>query len=190
VTADGIKTTPLSGQPDLFAGTNATADAFLQAGVEDIYARFLRLVSTSRKLPLDKVGEIAQGRVWDGGTARQLGLVDAFGSLDDAVAEAARMAKISPDSVSRVYLKPEKSFLASLFEDDFETSPSGHVDIFTQMARRQQALALRGLSDAKAMLDGPAIQVRCLECPSSLQLKAAHSPQDLTLIDRIVSWLI
>lgn len=190
VTADGIKTTPLSGQPDLFAGTNATADAFLQAGVEDIYARFLRLVSTSRRLPLDKVGEIAQGRVWDGGTARQLGLVDAFGSLDDAVAEAARMAKISPDSVSRVYLKPEKSFLASLFEDDIETSPSGHVDIFTQMARRQQALALRGLSDAKAMLDGPAIQVRCLECPSSLPLKAAHSPQDLTLIDRIVSWLI
>ncbi len=190
VTADGIKTTPLSGQPDLFAGTNAAVDAFLQAGVEDIYARFLRLVSTSRKLPLDKVGEIAQGRVWDGGTARQLGLVDAFGSLDDAVAEAARMAKIPPDSVSRVYLKPEKSFLASLFEDDIESSPSDHVDIFTHMARRQQALVLRGLADAKAMLDGPAIQVRCLECPSSLPLKAAHSAQDLTLFDRIVSWLI
>jgi protease-4 len=140
VTADGIKTTPLSGQPDLFAGTNATADAFLQAGVEDIYARFLRLVSTSRKLPLDKVGEIAQGRVWDGGTARQLGLVDAFGSLDEAVAEAARMAKISPDSVSRVYLKPEKSFLASLFEmiSKQAVRPCRHLH---PNGRRRQALA-------------------------------------------------
>ncbi len=190
VTADGVKTTPLTGQPDLFAGTNAATDAFLQAGVEDIYSRFLRLVSTSRKLPLEKVGEIAQGRVWDGGTARQLGLVDAFGSLDDAVAEAARLAKLSPDSVSRYDLKPEKSFLASLFEDDLEARTTGHVDIFTHMARRQQALVLAGLADAKAMLQGPAIQVRCLECPSQLPLRAPTTTQDLTLFDRIVSWLI
>lgn len=190
VTADGVKTTPLSGQPDLFGGTNAAADAFLQAGVEDIYARFLRLVSTARKIPIEKVGEIAQGRVWDGGTARQLGLVDAFGSLDDAVAEAARLAKLPPDSVSRVYLKPETSFLASLFEDDVDEGTAARVDIFTMMAHRQQALILAGLDDAKALLDGPAIQVRCLECPSTTTVRAARSTQGLTLFDRIVSWLI
>ena len=41
-------------------------------------------------LPPARVNEIAQGRVWDGGTAHQLGLVDRFGNLNDAVAEAAR----------------------------------------------------------------------------------------------------
>jgi protease-4 len=190
VTADGVKTTPLSGQPDLFGGTTAAADAFLQAGVEDIYSRFLRLVSTARKIPVERVGEIAQGRVWDGGTARQLGLVDAFGSLDDAVAEAARLAKLSPDSVSRVYLKPETSFFASLFEDDVDESAAARVDVFTMMARRQQALLLAGLDDARALLEGPAIQVRCLECPSMSAVRARRSAKDLTLFDRMVSWLI
>lgn len=190
VTADGVKTTPLSGQPDLFRGTNAAADAFLQAGVEDIYRRFIRLVSTARKMPIEKVEEAAQGRVWDGGTARQLGLVDAFGSLDDAVAEAARLAKLSPDSVSRVYLKQEESFIASLFEGGMEARTLARGDIFTQMARRQQALVFAGLADARTLLKGPAIQVRCLECPVALPLKAVPDTPDLTLFDRILSWLI
>ena len=53
------------------------------------------------ELPPARVDEIGQGRVWDGGTARQLGLVDRFGSLDDAIAEAARRAKIDPGRGAR-----------------------------------------------------------------------------------------
>ncbi len=189
VTSDGVRTTPLSGQPDLLGGTSPATDAFLQAGVEDIYARFLRLVSHARKLPIEKVADLAQGRVWDGGTARQLGLIDAFGSLDDAVAEAARLAKVEPGSVSLVYLKPERSFLESFFGDGLEVQAKGHVDIYTQMVRRQQALALAGLAEAKALVDGPAVQLRCLECPLTLPQKARSVVNDLTLFDRIVSWL-
>ena len=190
VTADGTRTTPLSGQPDLLGGTNAATDAFMQAGVEDIYGRFLRLVSKSRKIPLEKVNEIAQGRVWDGGTARQLGLVDAFGSLDDAVAEAARLAKHSPDSVSRVYLKKDAGFLANLLSGDVEARAPVRTDIFTRMARQQQMLLLAGLGDAKALIDGPAIQVRCLECPPTHAMGTFRSTQSPTLFHRIVSWLI
>ena len=52
--------------------------AVLQGQVERIYGRFLGLVSKSRgKSPAD-IDKIAQGRIWDGGTARQLGLVDEF----------------------------------------------------------------------------------------------------------------
>ncbi|HYZ61662.1 MAG TPA: signal peptide peptidase SppA, partial [Acetobacteraceae bacterium] len=76
VTTDGVRTTPLSGQPDLFGGTSPEFDRLAQAGVEDIYGRFIGLVSASRKLPPARVNEIGQGRVWDGGSARQLGLVD------------------------------------------------------------------------------------------------------------------
>lgn len=190
VTSDGVTTTPLSGQPDIVGGTNATTDALLQAGVEDIYARFLSLVSTARKIPLEKVSEIAQGRVWDGGTARQLGLVDAFGSLDAAVAEAARLAKISPDNVSRVYLKKHQSFLASLLGDDFGVKAPVHADLFTRTQHQQQALLIAGLTDARALLDGPAIQARCLECPPASNVQTRRSASSLSLVDRIVSWLI
>ena len=190
VTSDGVTTTPLSGQPDIIGGTNATTDALLQAGVEDIYARFLSLVSTARKIPLEKVSEIAQGRVWDGGTARQLGLVDAFGSLDEAVAEAARLAKISPDNVSRVYLKKHQSFLASLLGDDFGVKAPVHADLFTRTQHQQQALLIAGLTDARALLDGPAIQARCLECPPASNVQTRRSASSLSLVDRIVSWLI
>ena len=190
MTSDGVTTTPLSGQPDIIGGTNATTDALLQAGVEDIYARFLSLVSTARKIPLEKVSEIAQGRVWDGGTARQLGLVDAFGSLDEAVAEAARLAKISPDNVSRVYLKKHQSFLASLLGDDFGVKAPVHADLFTRTQHQQQALLIAGLTDARALLDGPAIQARCLECPPASNVQTRRSASSLSLVDRIVSWLI
>ena len=56
-----------------------------------------------------------QGRVWDGGTARQLGLVDRFGSLDDAVAEAARRANLDPADARTVYLEKEPDFWSQLF---------------------------------------------------------------------------
>lgn len=164
VTSDGVKTTPLSGQPDIISGTNATTDALFQAGVEDIYGRFLQLVATTRKLPLAKVSEIAQGRVWDGGTARQLGLVDAFGSLDDAVAEAAMRAKIAPDDVRRVVLQPKQSYLAKLF-GGWAATKSPRTDVFTRLIHAQQSSLLAGFDDAATVLTGPAVQVRCLECP-------------------------
>jgi protease-4 len=72
VGADGIKTTPLSGEPDLLRGPSDVADRLLQTGVDSTYRRFLSIVSAARKLPVERVDQIAQGRVWDGGTARQL----------------------------------------------------------------------------------------------------------------------
>lgn len=186
VTSDGVRTTPLSGQPDLLGGTTPQTDALIQAGVEDIYSRFLALVSTSRKLPINRVSEIAQGRVWDGGTARQLGLVDAFGSLDDAVAEAARRAGLDPAKVHRVDLQPPPNFLASFFTPSARaTSPT---DLFTRMVRRQQAFILAGLADAEAVLMGPAIQARCLQCPAEPRVQA--NPAILSTIQsKVISWL-
>ena len=108
--ADGVKTTPLSGEPDLLRGPSPEADRLLQMGVDGIYRRFLALVSAARKLPVARVDQIAQGRIWDGGTARQLGLVDAFGGLDDAIAEAARRAKLDPDEAEAVWLEKEPGF--------------------------------------------------------------------------------
>jgi protease IV len=182
VTTDGVKTTVLSGQPDIFGGTTAAADSIIQAGIEDIYGRFLALVAASRKMPVEKVNEIAQGRVWDGGTARQIGLVDAFGSLDDAVAEAAKRAKIDVDDVNRVYLEQEEDWPASLFTGMSVRDPA--VDIFTALVRRQQDQIASGLLDAEKLISGPAIQVRCLECATTPKPNARRS-----LMTIIKSWV-
>ncbi len=180
VTSDGVKTTPLSGQPDIISGTNAETDALFQAGVEDIYGRFLQLVATTRKLPLAKVSEIAQGRVWDGGTARQLGLIDAFGSLDDAVAEAAKRAKIASGDVRRVVLQPKQNYFAKLL-GGWAVAKTPRTDVFTRMIRARQSALLAGFDDAAMVLTGPAVQIRCLECPPTFTKTAQRSWFALTL---------
>ena len=170
VTSDGVKATPLSGQPDIIGGTNAQTDAMIQAGINTTYDRFLALVSQSRKLPLARVAEIAQGRVWDGGSARQIGLVDAFGSLDDAVAEAARRAKLDPSAVRRVMLDKKPGFLFSLINSAGQSDGSSAItrsDIFTRMIAIQHAQFASGFVGAAEILGGPVVQLRCLECPAA-----------------------
>ncbi len=176
VTGDGVATTPLSGQPDLLRGTNDQTDRVIQTGIEDVYRRFLALVSTKRKMPVARVDEIAQGRVWDGGTARQLGLVDAFGSVDDAIAEAARLAKIEPKTARRVDIEPEPSLLGGLIGNFGITAADAEApDVFTRIVRIQQQRLLSGINSAASILTGPAVQVRCIECPAPPRPRAPSS---------------
>ncbi|MGB7441896.1 MAG: signal peptide peptidase SppA [Coleofasciculaceae cyanobacterium] len=65
-----------------------------QKSVNQIYNQFLEKVAESRKLPKEKVQEIAQGRVWSGKEAKQLGLVDEIGGLEDAINYAAKQAEL------------------------------------------------------------------------------------------------
>jgi protease-4 len=163
--ADGVRTTPLSGEPDLLNGPSPAAGALIQAGVESVYRRFITLVATSRGKSLAEVDRIAQGRVWDGGTARQLGLVDQFGGLDEAVAKAAALAKTDDTSVT--WLDQRPSFEDRLVEmlageDAAESAPT---DAFASLAPAPTALLARVIGEVSAILAGPSIQVRCLECP-------------------------
>jgi protease-4 len=167
VTADGVGTTPLSGQPDLLRGTNAATNQLFQAGVEDVYRRFTGLVAAQRKLPLTKVMEIAEGRVWDGGSARQLGLVDAFGSLEDAISEAAKRAKLSGHDARPVYLDRMPNWFELYAEGLMGSEARAPIDPYGHLMLRQQAGLIAGVQDGLTILNGPAIQVRCLGCPSA-----------------------
>jgi protease-4 len=173
--ADGVKTTPLSGEPDVLRGISPEASQLLQMGVESSYRRFLGLVSQSRKLPVQRVNEIAQGRVWDGGTARQLGLVDQFGSLDEAIAEAARRAKLDPDDATIAFLESEPSWFEQIFAAAGSESDTGAKDAFSRIAAEPRQMLLRALADVELILDGPAIQARCLECPSGAAVRSRDS---------------
>jgi protease IV len=177
ITSDGVRTTPLSGQPDLLGGMTPETEALIQTGVSDIYTRFLNLVSGARRLPVTRVDEIAQGRVWDGGSARQLGLIDAFGSLDEAVADAAKRAKIDTDDVERVWIEDAPSMLSAFLTAPQASAPRDAVSL---MAWRGQVRAATAMHNALGVARGPAAQVRCLECPATTY---RHPPQ--SLFDRI-----
>ncbi|CAH0999027.1 Protease 4 [Neolewinella maritima] len=75
---------------------------------QGIYATFLDRVADGRKLPIERVREIAGGRVYSGDRAMEIGLIDHFGGLDAAVASAARMADLGDDFAIGHYprLKP------------------------------------------------------------------------------------
>jgi protease-4 len=188
VGADGVRTTPLSGQPDLLGGISGEADALLQIGVEATYARFVALVAQARNLPVARVNEIGQGRVWDGGTARQMGLVDNFGSLPEAIAEAARRADIAGNDARPVFLEREPGFLASLIAGLTRgEAQAGPRDAFSRLSTRPEAVMARAMADVETMLGGPAMQARCLECPVSAPLRP---PVRDTLAARLIAWLM
>jgi len=69
--------------------------SYLQAYVNRGYGLFRQRVADGRKLSIAQVENIAQGRVWLGTDAKNIKLIDGFGSLDDAVAKAAQLAKVS-----------------------------------------------------------------------------------------------
>src|SRR3546814_5762160 len=105
-------------------------------------------------MPVERVGEIAEGLVWVGGTARQLGLIDGFGSLDDAIAEAARRAKLDPETAEAVWLEKQPTFLERLFSS---ATGSGEVavaprDLFSRFAAKPEWMLARAVHDARQIL--------------------------------------
>jgi protease-4 len=167
VTTDGVRTTPLSGQPDVAGGTTPEFDQIMQLGVEDIYRRFVGIVAQSRHKSPQQIDAIAQGRVWDGGTARQIGLVDRFGGLDDAIAEAARRAKIDPAKARTYYIEKEPdpwAQWAQAIVDREEDNAGAPRDMLARQALRQRGWAMQAVSDVKALVTGAGIRADCLEC--------------------------
>jgi len=187
VGADGVKTTPLAGEPDVLKGPSPEANQLIQAGIESTYRRFLAIVAQSRhKSPAD-IDKIAQGRVWDGGTAHQIGLVDGFGGMNEAVAKAAALAKLGDERGIR-YLEPPKRFedtLLESFANDKDENTS--EDAFAVLAGAPQVQLASAIGELRSILGGPTIQVRCLECQSGPppHLKA----RDKSLLALLMEWL-
>ena len=95
VTFDGVKTAPYA---DLGSVGRPLTDAekrFIQNGVDSTYASFKSRVVAGRKLNPAIVDSIAQGHVWSGLRAKELGLVDRIGGINEALACAAKLAKLS-----------------------------------------------------------------------------------------------
>jgi len=94
ITFDGVKTAPYADAPNIYRAMNDAEKQIAQNGVDRIYLQFKQRVANGRKKDINYIDSIAQGRVWSGQDAVQLGLVDRIGSLQDAIQCAARMTKL------------------------------------------------------------------------------------------------
>lgn len=74
---------------DMMRPLDKQETAMMQATVEQIYDRFTQIVAEGRDMTVSDVDEIAQGRVWTGAQALEIGLVDAIGTIEDAIIHAA-----------------------------------------------------------------------------------------------------
>jgi protease-4 len=164
VKSGGVKTTPLSGQPDLLGGLSPEVEQLVQLGIENAYGKFLGLVGKARGKTPQQVDAIAQGRVWTGERARQNGLVDAYGDFDAALAYAAKAAKLGNAEWHAKYIGRKSDPLNALLLQMYQRRQPGG-DVAAMAARRQRAQLGAALGQAEAMVSGQGMQAMCLECP-------------------------
>jgi len=88
----------------------------IQNSVEDIYETFITHVSEGRGIPVRKVDEIGQGRVWSGTDALSIGLIDEIGGLEDAIASAADLSSLED---YRIITLPKKTDMFEEFIESF-----------------------------------------------------------------------
>ncbi len=97
ITWDSVKTGTFADAMTLARPKTEPEMQLFQRAITATYDDFLDLVSEGRKLDRAAVEDLAQGRVWSGLAAKELGLVDALGGLGDAIAAAAEMAELGAD---------------------------------------------------------------------------------------------
>jgi protease-4 len=110
---DGVGTTDIAGFGPTQALTPGMASLF-QLSINRGYQEFIQLVATNRNMTLEQVDAIAQGRVWSGKKAKELGLVDELGNLTDAIVAAAGLAKL--DQYDTLLIEKEQSSRNKMME--------------------------------------------------------------------------
>ena len=88
----------------------------IQNSVEDIYETFITHVSEGRGIPVRKVDEIGQGRIWSGADALSLGLIDEIGGLEDAIVSVSELAELED---YRIITLPKKTDILEEFIENF-----------------------------------------------------------------------
>lgn len=169
--SDGVSTAEISGIMQLDRAMTPQAEMFFQAGVDNVYTQFLALVADARNSTPVEVHEIAQGKVWTGEQALELGLVDQLGDLNEAIKVAAELANLAdymvdyrrkPLSVYEQLLVGMSSNVAtSMTSLGIEPQGSWLPEILSRQAKTlaQPLELLDSLSDPKG------IYLLCEQCP-------------------------
>lgn len=144
VTVDGVSTNKHSDAGGTMRPMNAEELAVYQEFIDDFYGVFTQRVADGRGMEQSAVDEIGQGRVWAGSDALKIGLVDALGNIDDAVAKAAELAKLENYKIS--YYPKKKDFWTKLME---KSSSDNNVQAFIKQELGDQYYIYQGLNQLK-----------------------------------------
>jgi protease-4 len=139
---------------DSFAGLSPQAQAIFQSSVEFGYGQFIDLVARGRDMSKAEVEEVAQGRVWQGSKALELGLVDALGDVNVALEKAAELAgveqwqpidlrqPIDPRSIFIIEMMDSFGLVLSARTNPLLRSIQGQLDTLAMFTDRRHTFAL------------------------------------------------
>lgn len=171
VSSDGVGTTKLADINHLDRPLSEEAATLIQLSIENIYHQFLALVANGRHSTPDEIDAIARGRVWTGQQAKEIGLVDNLGNLDDAVAAAASRAGI--ESWNLKYITRPMTFQEQLMKQLAE----GTVRVLANF--RPETTVIRGpvaekfhgiidgIRDLNDLNDPAGVYLQCFGCPGT-----------------------
>ena len=166
--SDGVGTTDIAGMMRLDRPMTQQSEMIFQAGVDNIYTRFITLVADGRNSTPAAVHEIAQGRVWTGEKALELGLVDQLGDLNDAIKVAAELANLAEYEVD-YRRKPLTVYEQLLMEMSSNISASfaglGINSWLPDSLRQQAKVILKPLQVLDTLTDPRGIYLYCDNCP-------------------------
>lgn len=114
VYSDGLGTTPLASGLNVTRPLSQPVKDSIQQTIEYNYDQFLDIVSNGRQIDVNSVAKLAEGRVYDGITAKEIGLVDNLGSLNDAIQSSAKLAGLA-DYEAR-YIQPPSTVKDQLLQ--------------------------------------------------------------------------
>ncbi|MFL2706576.1 MAG: signal peptide peptidase SppA [Gammaproteobacteria bacterium] len=160
MTSDGIKTSKIDLSGDVTRPLDKSLSAIIQNEIEYGYRRFIGLVSEARNIPIQEVDTIAQGRVWAGSKALELGLVDNIGDLKMAIERAAELAEI--DDYNSYYPEQEVNWREQLFNRF-----SGYINWAIPTYIKDNLIlkeTVKILKDVEKLNDPKGIYIICEDC--------------------------
>lgn len=148
---DTVRTHPMAVGITSVYDLNTQEEMLLKESVDDIYDTFLQRVADGRGMTTEEVHKIAQGRVWTGAKAKEIGLVDELGDLNDAIAIAAKAAGLEDYAVAEYpFIKATfmETVIKSIAQSDDATAALG-----LKMSKQEKALLSTIKQHSQLLLD-------------------------------------
>ena len=124
---DGVATSPLANN-SVTRNLPDEMSQLIQMNIDNGYNTFISLVAKARNMSTEQVDKIAQGQVWLGSEASNIGLVDKLGDFDDAIETAATLANLTDYKID--WLKPDVSWFNSFYSEMLTMLPKSTAEIF------------------------------------------------------------
>ncbi len=167
---DGFGTTPLADLFQIDRPMSEAAQQVFQSGVESVYRRFITLSAEARNQTPEAIHEVAQGRVWTGAQAHDLGLIDQLGTLNDLISAVEEKHELQKTQLKLIEhpLSPAEQFMravmeeASIFGNEIQSNILGN-ELNTLSKTLKKSMPQHAIQAKEGQLS---IYSLCMECVS------------------------